>query len=209
MKISPYQSHKITFAVLANICALSLSPETAVAQTFEDVLRPFENCAKDNNSNSRLACYDRAMGAARLARSQAQAQAKAEAERLAQQEQENFGFPKSAIQDKSDTPAIASSENEADFGKSIAQINREREERGEKKQERPSQSIALKSFRYDAYKKLRVELENGQVWKSTGASDIRGRLRKGAATTITKTSFGGYRLKINGTSGFDTVKRLK
>ena len=54
----------------------------------------------------------------------------------------------------------------------------------------------------------RITLDNGQVWATTSNGTLAGRLREGQSVRIYKSSFSGYRLKIDGRSGMQGVRRV-
>jgi hypothetical protein len=52
-------------------------------------------------------------------------------------------------------------------------------------------------------------LENGQIWRETTGSTYRGILRSGFEVEIRKSLMGGYRLTIDGRTGFFVVQRIR
>lgn len=53
-----------------------------------------------------------------------------------------------------------------------------------------------------------LELDNGQVWRTTAVGGLR-RFRQGDAVTVTEGKMGGHRLKIEGSNGFRGVVRVR
>lgn len=54
-----------------------------------------------------------------------------------------------------------------------------------------------------------IILDNGQVWRETNPSTLRGSLRQGMAVTISEGLGGAYRIKAEGKRGFLTVQRIR
>ncbi|WP_324828256.1 hypothetical protein [Qipengyuania zhejiangensis] len=54
-----------------------------------------------------------------------------------------------------------------------------------------------------------VALDNGQIWDTTSNGSIKWRLKVGQRVTIAPGPFSGYRLRIEGVTGYQGVRRQK
>ena len=54
-----------------------------------------------------------------------------------------------------------------------------------------------------------ILLDNGQMWRSTAAKNYRGSIRPGWKVEIKEGKFAGYRLTIEGKTGFLGVERIR
>lgn len=57
--------------------------------------------------------------------------------------------------------------------------------------------------------KVRITLDNGQVWQETDVGNFRGSVRPGAEVTIAERRFGGFKMSVPGRSAVIFVRRLK
>lgn len=55
----------------------------------------------------------------------------------------------------------------------------------------------------------RVTLDNGQVWQTTSNGSLLPRLRTGQTVTIARGGFSGYRLRVEGITGYQGVRRSR
>ncbi|MFN3470159.1 MAG: hypothetical protein ACK4Z7_10670 [Novosphingobium sp.] len=77
-------------------------------------------------------------------------------------------------------------------------------------EDRPSISATVVATDFDP--KLgfaTLTLDNGQVWQTSSNGTLAGRLREGQAVTIRDGGMFGYRLRIEGRTGFQAVTRVK
>ncbi|MGD8326973.1 MAG: hypothetical protein PVF65_08665 [Sphingomonadales bacterium] len=164
----------------------------------DNILAPFEGCAVIEDALVRVECFDKALVNARKI---ANAEARLEPETK----------PQTPTQAKPqvNSSSSARSNKQDDFGKSAVVRNQERREQGLEAAEPEKLTSKIASFKYDLYGKLTVTLENGQVWQSTEKSRIKRVPGQGAVAEIQKSSFGGYRLRIDGARGRTVVKRIK
>lgn len=173
-------------------------------------LGPLNACVSIPDPLKRLTCFDAAMVEARRIAERRQGltpgatldnTATADAQFGLRQQKETRGRTSTNL----DTNGT-----ENDFGKSAVQINQERRNQGLEEKEQPSLSATIIKYSYDIYGKMVIELSNGQIWQTTGSSDIKKIPdHDSISARITKSFFGGYRLKIDGAIGSDVVKRIQ
>lgn len=73
-----------------------------------------------------------------------------------------------------------------------------------------SVSARVKTFaRLNRSKKIRITLDNGQIWQEIDGSRFRGSVEPGTTVTITERRFGGYQMKVPGRSAPIRVRRIQ
>ena len=71
-------------------------------------------------------------------------------------------------------------------------------------------SSTIKKNEWVSFGKIKIELENGQVWKQVDSTPYRGpKDLKGRSIKITSASLGSFLLKIDGIGGKFRVRRDK
>lgn len=181
--VIPFRWTVGSFAALA----LLLYASSAIAQEQgEDVLTAhFSQCGTIAEDAARLACFDAALAA--LPRVQEAATVRSEAEIVA-----GFGLP-------SDEVAATRPSAQADPATTIVREGRD--------------TIGLSSKVADVYtatgQQMVVLLENGQLWREAANSSRRTPPRAGWVATITRSSFGGYRMRFEGRTGYLSVTRVR
>lgn len=144
-------------------------------------------CATLEADAERLACYDTAVGRLKAAEDAGEVATVTRAE-VEQVQKESFGFsipslPKLAL------PKLGSDKSDS---AELAQIE-----------------FAVTKIKPNAYKKLTVTLENGQVWQQTDSDSVYYSKKKPPKTAVVKSSrFGGFKMKLDGGTAF-RVKRVE
>jgi len=167
-----------------------------------DPLQPFEACAVIEDALERVACFDTALLEARdiVTRS-------ADMKPVMERSEEKAASPQLAAKPRENTDNRVETLN--DFGKSAVLRNKERREQGLKPEAPQELTAKILSHRYDVYGKLTITLDNGQVWQSTGKSGIKKISGNDNIAKIRQSSFGGYRLQIEGKRARAVVRRIK
>jgi len=71
-------------------------------------------------------------------------------------------------------------------------------------------SARVKTFtRLSLSNRIRITLDNGQIWQETDGAPFRGTVRPGTEVTIVKGGLGGYRIKVPERSSPILVRRIK
>lgn len=70
-------------------------------------------------------------------------------------------------------------------------------------------SAVVIEFARNAIGKRVVILDNGQVWRETNPSTMRGSVRGGSRVTIERSFGGAFRLSVDGKRGFLTIERVR
>ncbi|HBR85044.1 MAG TPA: hypothetical protein DD861_12820 [Erythrobacter sp.] len=70
-------------------------------------------------------------------------------------------------------------------------------------------SAVVIEFARNAIGKRVVILDNGQVWRETNPSTMRGNVRGGSTVTIERSFGGAFRLSVDGKRGFLTIERVR
>ena len=99
------------------------------------------------------------------------------------------------------------------FGKDEAIVERREETFGKPRQQASEEGTleaVIASVQLDESMGLAsIRLDNGQVWQTTSNGSLIYRLRAGQRVTIARGAFSGYRLRIEGTKGFQGVRRQR
>lgn len=167
-----------------------------------NLLQPFEICAVIEEALERVACFDGALLKARNSMTRS-----VEMKSALEKGEEGLVPPRLALSSREKTETGL--EPSDDFGKSAALRNKDRREIGLKPEEPEELTAKILSHRYDVYGKLTVNLDNGQIWQSTGKSGIKKITGNDDIVKIRKSSFGGYRLQVEGKRAQAVVKRIK
>ena len=59
------------------------------------------------------------------------------------------------------------------------------------------------------FNQMLIELDNGQLWRTTSTGSLRSAIRPGREATIGPGLVGGYRIRVKGGNGFRGVIRIK
>ena len=147
-----------------------------------------------------------------------------EQRRKEEQRQKDFGLTDAAIA-RRDTQKEARKQAQEEAQKEArkqAQEEAQKEAREsqsaepETKPEKPTKTAPdnlvahVKEFtRNNRTKRIRITLDNGQVWQEIDANPFRGTVKPGAEVTIAKRRFGGYKIIIPNRSSTIFVRRIK
>jgi len=157
-------------SAIAAICLVSL-PAVAENATTEEVYA----CAAIVGSEARLACYDAAVGRLKAAEESGEVTTITRKE-VEQVKRDSFGFSIPSL------PSLALKKSGAQ-DKELDEI-----------------TLGVKSVSSDVYGKLRVTLDNGQVWVQIDDKGIREKKAKEAR--IYSAMLGSYKMKLDGGLAF-------
>jgi hypothetical protein len=176
-------------------------PESAVAEE-NDPLGPLRDCPSIADPLERVACFDKGF---------AEADRKLGTDRVekAVRTREEFGLTGSQLEEKRQEREAKEREPVESKGV-VAQATpaaTPTPEAADGDLDRISDKIS-EVFTDGAQHKVFL-LENGQIWRETTGSTYRGILRSGFEVEIRKSMMGGYRLTIDGRTGFFVVRRIR
>lgn len=161
----------------------------ARADDEEEALEPFRACAAIAVAADRLACFDAALANADTLLAQRR-------ERRHRRTVEDFGLSATQIEAREDRQrerAGADNDGPGNYAPEPVQI-----------------TSPIAEVFTDAARSRIFLLENGQIWRQAGNTTLRGLIRPGGIATISEGSFGGgYRLRIEGRTGFVGVVRVR
>jgi hypothetical protein len=186
--------------VLLLLGALGLAASPSQVDGKDDL----EKCLSVRDDAQRLACFD---AYALQVESQETAESKAadvhEGPAQSTEEkkvQDNFGLTVSEIADRE--AEIARQRAETDETDSKALVP---------EKPVPEALVArVETFtRLNRSNKIRITLDNGQVWQEIDGAAFRGSVQPGAEVTITERRFGGYKMSVPGRSSVILVRRLQ
>ncbi len=164
----------------------------------------FEKCASMPEDAARLACFDAYTARVRKQNSASLKAAKSQADKATQpkeeQRQNDFSL---SIADRA--------RREAQIEKQETQSSDPESMPAKSEKTVPESVVArVKTFtRLNRSNKIRITLDNGQVWQEIDGAPFHGNVEPGAEVTITKRRFGGYRMKVPGRSSAIFVRRIK
>ena len=161
------------------LLALGIASAPAPALADDDLLRPFQKCREIQDSARRLECYDAAVATS-------EALAKQLGERQKARRAEDFGLRSDQI------IARDAVTNEVSESTEVSSVSSE-----------------IMEIWTDSSRRRVFMLANGQVWRETSNSTVRGVLRPDAAVEIKRGGIGGYRMTIKDRYGFIGVSRVK
>ena len=163
-----------------------------------------ERCLSIQDDAERLACFD---AYALQVRRQESAESRAgdvhdESAQSSSKNnpQDNFGLTESEIADRA------------------AKFGRQREETGVANGKAPAPEKPLPEVlvarvetftRLNRSNRIRITLDNGQVWQEIDGAAFRGSVQPGTEVTIVERRFGGYKMNVPGRSSVILVRRLK
>ena len=169
-----------------------------------DAKDDLEECLSVRDDAQRLACFD-AYALQVESQDTAEAQAANVHEEPAQSSEEkkvqdNFGLTESEIADR-----------EAEIARQRAETAEINSKAPVPEKPAPESLVArVETFtRLNRSNKIRIALDNGQVWQEIDGAAFRGSVEPGAEVTITERRFGGYKMSVPGRSSVILVRRLK
>ncbi len=144
-----------------------------------EILDPFKECSAITGNDARLKCYDNATQ--NIEKFLEEMKAKAQ-----ERKRQGFGFSGRQIDD---TGAIGI--NDAVLEK----VN--------------SVSASISNVVKGPLNVNTLYLDNGQVWRTTTSGNFKGRFRESMKVDIKRGAVSGYKLTIEGRSGFKGVERVR
>ncbi|WP_299321995.1 hypothetical protein [Parasphingopyxis sp.] len=164
----------------------------AHADDGEEALEPFRECGTITEGPARLACFDAALAGADAA-------LEARQERRRRRTVEDFGLSATQIEERYDREVERARESGGD-AEDVADLA----------PPEPTEvtSNIVETFT-DSTRRRVFLLENGQMWREGSNSSLRGRIRVGSSATISRGGIGGYRLRVEGRTGFISVSRIR
>ncbi|MEO1170393.1 MAG: hypothetical protein AAFW97_16940 [Pseudomonadota bacterium] len=164
----------------------------AHADDGEEALEPFRECGEISEGPARLACFDAALAGADAAQQVRQ-------ERRRRRTVEDFGLSATQIEERYDREVERARESGGSADDVADLAPPEPEE---------VTSNIVETF-IDGTRRRVFLLENGQIWREGNNSSLRGRIRVGSSATVSRGGIGGYRLRVEGRTGFISVTRIR
>ncbi len=165
---------------------------TANAQSPEEVaLEPFAKCEGLSDPTQRLACFDEALV-------QAKNLAVTNRDQRRARTRDDFGLS-----------AFEIAEKDAEVTENDAELVQERQDQRNELEPNQIESELVDFYVGNASKKRIFVLKNGQIWQETRPNSLGRSPRAGMKIVISKSGFGGFRLKIGDRKGSLSVKRLR
>ncbi len=172
---------------------LAATPASA-DDDLDELLDPFRDCGEIEDGAARLACFDTALAGA-------DARIAAQTERRRRRTVEDFGLSATQIEERYERERDrAQRSGDAD---ALAAA----EELAPEEPNEVSSPIA-ETFTDETRRRVFL-LENGQIWREGSNGTLRGRIRVGSVATISRGGIGGYRLRVEGRTGFMSVSRVR
>lgn len=164
----------------------------AFADDVDDALEPFEACRAITDGAARLTCFDTALSGVEAAR-------QARQERRRRRTVEDFGLSATQIEERYERER----ERAEDSGGSAEDV-------ADLAPPEPEEvtSVITETLTDETRRRVFL-LENGQIWREGSNSSLRGRIRVGSTATISRGGIGGYRLRVEGRTGFISVMRVR
>ncbi|MBC2776123.1 hypothetical protein [Parasphingopyxis marina] len=183
----------VTAGVLG--CAVfALGHSPALADDDDEALEPFRACGTLTDNTARLACFDQALAGAATAQAERQA-------RRQRRRAEDFGLSAIQIEERYDRE-IERAERSGDADALAAAEALEPAEPEEV-------TSPITETLVDSTRRRVFLLENGQIWREGNNSSLRGRIRVGSIATVSRGGLGGFRLRVEGRTGFISVSRIR
>jgi hypothetical protein len=181
------------FAGIVVVC-LAATATPVLADDAEEALEPFQECGEITDDQARLACFDEALAGAAAAQAERQV-------RRARRRAEDFGLSAIQIEERYDREREQAERSGDPEALAAAEALAP---------ETPQEvtSAIVEQF-VDSTRRRVFLLENGQMWREGSNSSLRGRIRDGAIATISRGGIGGYRLRVEGRTGFISVGRIR
>lgn len=184
-------SNHVRIALTIATCSLMAHPALGQSNAGGGVLDTLQTCRAIADDAERLACYDTTL-------SDAERIASEQVERERTRSREDFGLSSTQISRQEEDLAEIDPEQAAAL-------------RSEREISEPTQIAAtvLEIFSDRRSGKRLFILDNGQIWRETVVSRMKRNPKEGRAVTISRSSFGGFRLRAEGARGFVNVRRVK
>lgn len=197
---------------------ISFSPTVALAQDEGD--GSLQKCASISEDAIRLACFDIYAAQPDSQKAVRLDAVKSYQEKVAKvkekQRQKDFGLSEAAIARRgAQQEAQERAEKEATKSghKAVKSINSsDPESEPAKLTKRVPENLVtrVKEFtRNHRTKRVRILLDNGQVWQEIDGKPFRGSIKPGTEVTIAKRPLGGYKIIVSGRSASVLVRRIK
>jgi len=164
----------------------------AYADDGEEALEPFQECGTITEGPARLACFDAALAGADAAQ-------QARQERRRRRTVEDFGLSGIQVEERYDRE-LRRAEERGGTAADVAELAPPEPE--------SVTSVITETF-IDGTRRRVFLLENGQIWREGSNTTLRGRIRLGSTATVSRGGIGGYRLRIEGRTGFISVGRVR
>ena len=196
------KSGKLVLLVTGGLACVAL-PGAAHAQGSAN---PYEVCSKIGDDARRLACFD-ATYAKEVSLAETRAQEREE-RAIAQEQREvdNFGFTQAQVEEREKAEREERRAEAVAAGQPTAEMDRE-ERLVERADPRVASSVA--EVWTDQRRKYVLLLANGQIWRANSEGNYRGSIRPGWNVEIKKGKIGGFRLHVEGKTGFLGVDRVR
>lgn len=184
---------RISRISLACAAALPLFIATpAHADDEEEALEPFRACGSITEGPARLACFDAALAGADAAQ-------QARQERRRRRTVEDFGLSATQIEERYESE-LRRAERSGGSADDVAELA--------PPEPQEVTSTITETFTDGTQRRVFL-LENGQIWREGNNSSLRGRIRIGSTATVSRGGIGGYRLRVEGRTGFISVTRVR
>jgi len=157
----------------------------------EKSLEPFERCRVIAEDEARLACFDSTLILAKKL-------ALEERDQRRDRTKKDFGLSTLQIERRDDSDAKTDS----------VAVQERRDERAELEPDKIVSKI-IDTYTSTRSKKKLFILENGQIWKETSTSTLKRPPKINSNVTISRSGFGGFRMRVEGRSIVLYVKRIK
>ncbi len=164
----------------------------AYADETDEALDPFRECGTLTEGPARLACFDAALAGADAAQ-------QSRRERRNRRRAEDFGLSAIQIEERYERE-VSRAEQSGGSAEDVAELAPPEPE---------EVTSAITETFTDATRRRVFLLENGQIWREGSNSSLRGRIRLGSIATISRGGVGGFRLRVEGRTGFMSVNRIR
>ncbi|MEM8695730.1 MAG: hypothetical protein AAGE05_06875 [Pseudomonadota bacterium] len=181
---------KTSLALAATMPLFLATP--AHADDGEEALEPFRECGAITEGPARLACFDAALAGADAAQ-------QARQERRRRRTVEDFGLSGTQIEERYERE-VRRAERSGGSAEDVAELA---------PPEPREVTSTIAETLTDATRRRVFLLENGQIWREGNNSSLRGRIRVGSTATVSRGGIGGYRLRVEGRTGFISVTRVR
>lgn len=172
------------FGGMTAVSANAQAPEEAA-------LEPFAKCENIAEPAERLSCFDAALV-------KAKSLAVASREQRRARTRDDFGLTAFEIE-----------KQDAELAENDPNLVQERREQRTELEPNQIESELVDFYVGNASKKRIFVLKNGQIWQETRPNSLGRSPRAGMKIVISKSGFGGFRLKIGDRKGSLSVKRLR
>lgn len=158
----------------------------------DETLKRFRECGSLSDDAARLSCFDAALSSAAAAQ-------QAHQEQRRRRTVEDFGLSATQVEERYER-ALRRAEQSGGSADDVAELA----------PPEPQEVTSPVAELLTGGSRRRVFLlENGQIWREGSNSSLRGRIRIGSNATISRGGIGGYRLRVEGRTGFVSVIRVR